>query len=125
MLSPDLSSIQSKSPKASLKSPFKKLDDVSQTTFSNSENQDGCGDVLNQNFKSIKDNNRNKYNSNEMYLAESYEDILSTAIINKVWLMVWLLITILLRAKYVRVIYAYKYAFSDILGCNNKKKFLC
>ena len=93
------------------------MDDASQTTFTNSENQDACGDVLNKNFKSIKDNNRNKYNSNEMYLAESYEDILSTAIINKVWLMVWLLITILL--KYVRVIYAYKYAFSQ--NCNEKQ----
>ena len=109
MLSPDLSSIQSKSPKASLKSPFKKLDDASQTTFTNSENQDGCGDVLNKNFKSIKENNRNKYNSNEMYLAESYEDILSTAIINKVRLLGLLLIITLLRAfENMRVIYVYR-----------------
>ena len=40
--------------------------------------------VLNKNFEGIKQHNRHKYNSNEMYLAESYEDILSTAIINKV-----------------------------------------
>ena len=40
--------------------------------------------VLNKNFEGIKQQNRHKYNSNEMYLAESYEDILSTAIINKV-----------------------------------------
>ena len=72
------------------------MDDVSQTTFTNSENQDGCGDVLNKNFKSIKENNRNKYNSNEMYLAESYEDILSTAIINKVRLLDGLLMIIVL-----------------------------
>ena len=84
LLSPDISSVQIKSPNLSLKSPFKKLDDANQKTATASENIDACDNVLKKNFESIKQNNRNKYNSNEMYLAESYEDILSTAIINKV-----------------------------------------
>ena len=66
-----------------MKSPFHKLDDGAQKTFKTSE-LDGCDTILNKNFDNIKQHNRNKYNSNEMYLAESYEDILSTAIINKV-----------------------------------------
>ena len=66
-----------------MKSPFNKLDESAQKTFKASE-LDGCDAMLNKNFENIKQNNRNKYNANEMYLAESYEDILSTAIINKV-----------------------------------------
>ena len=65
-----------------MKSPFTKPDS-SQPNLSSSE-LEGQDTILNKNFENIKHNNRNKYNSNEMYLAESYEDILSTAIINKV-----------------------------------------
>ena len=68
--------------KSGMKTPFKKLDG-SQTNLSSSEIS-GQEMLLNKNFEYIKHNQNHKYNSNEMYLAESYEDILSTAIINKV-----------------------------------------
>ena len=56
---------------------------VPQTGLSTSEDS-GEESLLTKNLEHIKSSNREKYNSNQMYLAESYEDLLSTAIINKV-----------------------------------------
>ena len=56
---------------------------VPQAGLSPSEDS-GEESLLTKNFEHIKSSNREKYNSNQMYLAESYEDLLSTAIINKV-----------------------------------------